>query len=53
MLPDGYRAVFTLYSFEGYDYEEIAEILKITSTTARTQYFRAKKQLLFFIKRKL
>lgn len=53
MLPDGYRTVFTLYAFEGYDYEEIAEILKISSTTARTQYHRAKKQLLFFIKRKL
>ena len=53
MLPDGYRAVFTLNAFEGYDYDEIAEILKISSTTARTQYFRAKKQLLFFIKRKL
>jgi RNA polymerase sigma factor (sigma-70 family) len=53
MLPDGYRTVFTLNAFEGYDYEEIAEILKISSTTARTQYHRAKKQVLFFIKRKL
>lgn len=53
MLPDGYRTVFTLNAFEGYDYEEIAEILKITATTARTQYHRAKKQLLFVIKRKI
>ena len=53
MLPDGYRTVFTLNAFEGYDYDEIAEILKISSTTARTQYHRAKKQLLFFIKKKL
>lgn len=52
MLPDGYRTVFTLNAFEGYDYDEIAEILNISSTTARTQYHRAKKQLLFFIKRK-
>lgn len=53
MLPDGYRTVFTLNAFEGYDYDEIAEILNISSTTARTQYHRAKKQLLFFIKRKI
>ena len=53
MLPDGYRTVFTLNAFEGYDYDEIAEILNISSTTARTQYHRAKKQLLFFLKRKI
>lgn len=53
MLPDGYRTVFTLNAFEGYDYDEIAEILKVTPTTARTQYHRAKKQLIFFIKRNL
>ena len=53
MLPDGYRTVFTLNAFEGYDYDEIAEILNISSTTALTQYHRAKKQLLFFIKRKI
>ena len=52
MLPDGYRTVFTLNAFEGYDYEEIAGILKISETTARTQYHRAKKQLLQFIKRR-
>lgn len=49
-LPDGYRTVFTLCAFEGYDYEEISEILHITETTARTQYHRAKKQLLIFLK---
>ncbi len=53
MLPDGYRTVFTLNAFEGYDYEEIAGILGITESTVRTQYHRAKKQLLFFIKTKL
>ena len=52
MLPDGYRTVFTLNAFEGYDYEEISGILKISETTVRTQYHRAKKQLLQFIKRR-
>ena len=49
-LPDGYRTVFTLSAFEGYDYEEISEILKISESTARTQYHRAKKQLLHLLK---
>lgn len=49
-LPDGYRTVFTLSAFEGYDYEEISEILKISESTVRTQYHRAKKQLLLFLK---
>jgi RNA polymerase sigma factor (sigma-70 family) len=51
MLPDGYRTVFTLCAFEGYDYEEISTILKISESTVRTQYYRAKKQLLYFIKK--
>lgn len=45
-LPGGYRAVLTLHLFEGYDYDEIGEIMKITPTTARTQYYRAKGRLL-------
>ncbi|MEO7293544.1 MAG: sigma-70 family RNA polymerase sigma factor [Ginsengibacter sp.] len=49
MLPDGYRTVFTLNAFEGYDHDEIAQILSITPATVRTQYHRAKKQLLLFI----
>ncbi len=52
MLPAGYRTVFTLCAFEGYDYGEISEILNITETTVRSQYHRAKKQILFFIKSK-
>ncbi|MGI8582824.1 MAG: RNA polymerase sigma factor [Chitinophagaceae bacterium] len=50
MLPDGYRTVFTLNAFEGYDYEEIAGILNISCITARTQYHRARKQLITHIK---
>ena len=50
MLPDGYRTVFTLCAFEGYDYEEISEILNVSESTVRSQYHRAKKQLLQFIK---
>lgn len=44
-LPDGYRVVFTLYMFEGYDHKEIADILNITEATSKSQYSRAKKKL--------
>ncbi|HLX90199.1 MAG TPA: RNA polymerase sigma factor [Puia sp.] len=49
-LPNGYRTVLTLYLFEGYDHEEIAEILRISHATVRTQYMRAKQKLLGIIK---
>ncbi len=41
-LPDGYKTILNLYLFEGYDHEEIAEILHISSSTSRSQYTRAK-----------
>lgn len=49
-LPDGYRAVVSLYLLEGYDQEEIAGILGISHNTVRTQYVRAKQKLLNIIK---
>jgi RNA polymerase sigma factor (sigma-70 family) len=50
MLPNGYRTVLTLYLFEGYDHEEIAEILRVSHATVRTQYMRAKQKLINLIK---
>ncbi len=50
-LPDGYRAVLTLYLLEGYDQEEIAEILHISHSTVRTQYIRGKQKLLLLLKK--
>ncbi len=44
-LPDGYRVVLSLYLFEGYDHEEIAQIMNISGSTSRSQYLRAKKKL--------
>lgn len=49
-LPDGFRTVFTLAMFEGYDYDEISGILHIKESTVRTQYHRAKKQILNILK---
>jgi len=45
-LPDGFRIVICLYLLEGYDHEEIAKVLGIAESTSRTQYIRAKRQLL-------
>lgn len=44
-LPDGFRIVLSLYLLEGYDHEEIGEILNITSSTSRSQFTRAKAKL--------
>jgi len=44
-LPDGYRAIFSLYAMEGYDHGEIAEILNISESTSKSQYSRAKMKL--------
>jgi len=44
-LPDGYRLVLSLYLLEGYDHEEIGEILDISENTSRTQFLRAKRKL--------
>jgi RNA polymerase sigma factor (sigma-70 family) len=51
-LADGYRVVLSLYLLEGYDHEEIAHILKISESTSRTQYIRAKKRLLEILKQR-
>jgi len=45
VLPDGYRLVFSLYLLEGYDHQEIADILNISVSTSKSQYNRAKKKL--------
>ena len=50
MLPEGYRVVFSLYAFEGYDHEEIADILKISESTSKSQYSRAKSKLRSILK---
>ncbi len=50
-LPDGYRVILTLYLLEGYDHDEIAEILKISSSTSRSQLSRAKQKLIGELKK--
>jgi len=49
-LPDGYRVILSLYLLEGYDHDEIAEILSINSSTSRSQLSRAKQKLISELK---
>jgi RNA polymerase sigma factor (sigma-70 family) len=51
-LPDGYRVILSLYLLEGYDHDEIGEILSITSSTSRSQLSRAKQKLIGELKGK-
>lgn len=51
-LPEGYRLVISLYLLEGYDHEEIGQILNISENTSRTQFLRAKRKLLEILQKK-
>jgi RNA polymerase sigma-70 factor (ECF subfamily) len=51
-LPDGYRVILSLYLLEGYDHDEIAEIMSITSSASRSQLTRAKQKLISDLKKK-
>lgn len=44
-LPDGYRTVFNLVVFEGYEHREVADMLGVTAGTSQSQLFKAKKIL--------
>ena len=41
-LPPGFKAVFNMYSIEGYSHKEIGEILEITESASRSQLSRAR-----------
>lgn len=49
-LPNGYKQIISLYLIEGYDHNEIGEILQISTSTSKSQYHRAKKKLVEIIK---
>lgn len=44
-LPERYRHVFNLYTMEGYTHKEIAELLKITEGTSKSNLARARQKL--------
>jgi RNA polymerase sigma factor (sigma-70 family) len=51
-LPEGYRLVISLYLLEGYDHEEIGQVLNISENTSRTQFLRAKRKLIEILNKK-
>lgn len=51
-LPDKYKYVLMLFLVEGYDHEEISEILNITQVASRTQLSRGKVKLKELLKHK-
>lgn len=44
-LPDGYRKVVILHDIQGYEHEEIAQILGCASGTSKSQLFKARQKL--------
>jgi RNA polymerase sigma-70 factor (ECF subfamily) len=44
-LPDGYRTVLSLYLLEGYDHQEIGQIMGISESTSKSQLNRARTKL--------
>jgi RNA polymerase sigma-70 factor (ECF subfamily) len=49
-LRDSYRVILSLYLLEGYDHQEISDILGINYNAVRTRYSRARQKLLVNIK---
>ena len=51
-LPEKYRYVLMLFLMEGYDHQEISEILNISQVASRTQLSRGKQKLQELLKHK-
>ncbi|MBL7903464.1 MAG: sigma-70 family RNA polymerase sigma factor [Bacteroidales bacterium] len=46
MINDDYRIILSLSLFEGYDHEEIGQILRLSQANVRTRYSRARQSLI-------
>lgn len=44
-IPENARVIFSLYLLEGYDHAEIAQILRISESTSKTQFMRARQKV--------
>jgi len=49
-LPQGYQLIFNLYAIEGYSHKEIADLLKISEGTSKSQLSKARAYLQKLIK---
>lgn len=45
-IPENYRIILSLFLMEGYDHQEIAQILSIPYNNTRTRYSRARQRLI-------
>ncbi len=45
-LSDNYRAILVLHLFDGYDHQEISQILDLPYNNVRVRYMRAKRKLI-------
>lgn len=44
-LPQAYRTVFNLYAIEGYNHDEISQLLGINEGSSKSNLFRAREKL--------
>ena len=50
-LPDDDRIILSLFLLEGYDHEEISQVLSISNNASRTRYSRARQRLRDLLKK--
>lgn len=50
-MPVGYRTVFNLYAIEGYSHQEIADLLKISEGTSKSQLSKARNHIIHQLKK--
>jgi RNA polymerase sigma factor (sigma-70 family) len=48
-LPVGYKTVFNLHAIEGYSHKEIGVLLGVSEGTSKSQYSRARNQLMMLV----
>lgn len=46
LIPEDHRVIISLFLFEGYDHEEISQVLNISYAASRTRFSRARHKLL-------
>ena len=51
-LPPGYRTVFVLHDVEGYEHEEISDLLGVTVGTSKSQLHKARMRLRVLLTKK-
>lgn len=52
-LPPGYRTVFNLYAIDGYNHEEIGNMLGISEGTSKSNLFKARQKLRKYLQEEL